>query len=114
MSAAYKAPRQLHSQHGLPIKTKHVLLGLILLRSINTFCTGKTFFQPDEYFQALEPAWNLAFGANSGAWLTWVGKRSLTHNRLANANADGQVGMEISLAFFAPPSSVCTRLYCDR
>lgn len=31
-----------------------------------------TFFQPDEYFQALEPAWNLAFGDRSGAWLTWV------------------------------------------
>lgn len=28
-----------------------------------------TFFQPDEYFQALEPAWKLAFGEG---WLTWV------------------------------------------
>lgn len=31
-----------------------------------------TFFQPDEYYQALEPAWQLAFGADSGAWITWV------------------------------------------
>ncbi len=31
-----------------------------------------TFFQPDEYFQALEPAWQMAFGSQSGAWITWV------------------------------------------
>lgn len=31
-----------------------------------------TFFQPDEYYQALEPAWQLAFGPDSGAWITWV------------------------------------------
>ncbi|KAJ4392024.1 glycosylphosphatidylinositol anchor biosynthesis [Gnomoniopsis smithogilvyi] len=69
--------RQLHSQHGLAIQTKHVLIGLVLLRLVNSICTGKTFFQPDEYFQALEPAWNLAFGPNSGAWLTWEWKYHL-------------------------------------
>jgi hypothetical protein len=31
-----------------------------------------TFFQPDEYFQSLEPAWQMAFGPESGAWITWV------------------------------------------
>lgn len=64
---------QSHSQHGLPIRTAHVVIGLFALRLINTACTDQTFFQPDEYFQALEPAWNLVFGPNSGAWLTWVG-----------------------------------------
>lgn len=62
---------QPHSQHGLPIRTVHVVVGLVALRLLNTACTDRTFFQPDEYFQALEPAWNLAFGPNSGAWLTW-------------------------------------------
>jgi phosphatidylinositol glycan class B len=42
---------------------------LISLRILNAV-TVRTFFQPDEYFQSLEPAWNLAFG--SGGWLTWV------------------------------------------
>jgi GPI mannosyltransferase 3 len=49
-----------------------ILLFLIAFRILNAF-TIQTFFQPDEYFQALEPAWQLAFGKNSGAWITWVG-----------------------------------------
>jgi Alg9-like mannosyltransferase family len=45
---------------------------IISLRLINTLCV-RTFFQPDEYFQSLEPAWQIAFGSQSGAWITWVG-----------------------------------------
>lgn len=45
---------------------------LIILRFVNAI-TIRTFFQPDEYFQSLEPAWEMAFGASSGAWITWVG-----------------------------------------
>jgi hypothetical protein len=48
-----------------------VLSLLLLFRFINALCV-RTFFQPDEYFQALEPAWSIAFGADSGAWMTWV------------------------------------------
>ena len=44
---------------------------IYLLRLVNAL-TLTTFFQPDEFFQSLEPAWNLAFGPDSGAWLTWV------------------------------------------
>ncbi|KFY11250.1 hypothetical protein V492_04556 [Pseudogymnoascus sp. VKM F-4246] len=43
---------------------------LIILRFVNAI-TIRTFFQPDEYFQSLEPAWEMAFGASSGAWITW-------------------------------------------
>lgn len=43
----------------------------LVLRFINALYL-RTFFQPDEYFQALEPAWSIAFGRDSGAWLTWV------------------------------------------
>jgi phosphatidylinositol glycan class B len=50
----------------------HVFLLLLVLRILNAL-TIKTFFQPDEYYQSLEPAWRLAFGADSGAWITWVG-----------------------------------------
>ena len=49
-----------------------ILLFLVAFRILNalTICT---FFQPDEYFQSLEPAWQMAFGKDSGAWITWVG-----------------------------------------
>ena len=48
-----------------------VLLFLVAFRILNAL-TIRTFFQPDEYFQSLEPAWRLAFGKDSGAWITWV------------------------------------------
>lgn len=46
----------------------------ILAIGIRLICafTIATFFQPDEYYQSLEPAWQLVFGRDSGAWLTWV------------------------------------------
>ena len=48
----------------------HDVLSLLLLfRFLNALLT-RTFFQPDEYFQSLEPAWHLAF-SDSSAWLTW-------------------------------------------
>jgi phosphatidylinositol glycan class B len=47
------------------------LLLLCAFRLVNAYFV-QTFFQPDEYFQSLEPAWDLAFGPDSGAWLTWV------------------------------------------
>jgi phosphatidylinositol glycan class B len=50
-----------------------VFSALLAFRIVNAL-TIKTFFQPDEYFQALEPAWKIAFGAESGAWTTWVGR----------------------------------------
>ncbi|KAL9117934.1 MAG: hypothetical protein Q9187_005527 [Circinaria calcarea] len=59
----------------------HVLLFLIAFRVLNALSI-KTFFQPDEYFQSLEPAWQMAFGIDSGAWITWEWKyrlRSAVH-----------------------------------
>ncbi|KAK4650815.1 glycosylphosphatidylinositol anchor biosynthesis [Podospora pseudocomata] len=47
-----------------------ILSVLLAFRFINSLFV-KTFFQPDEYFQALEPAWRMAFGEGSGAWMTW-------------------------------------------
>jgi len=44
---------------------------LLAFRFVNAISL-RTFFQPDEYFQALEPAWKIAFGSQSGAWMTWV------------------------------------------
>jgi phosphatidylinositol glycan class B len=49
----------------------HVFSLLLSLRIVNSLVI-RTFFQPDEYFQSLEPAWRLAFGGDSGAWITWV------------------------------------------
>ncbi|KAM0236363.1 hypothetical protein ACHAPO_004995 [Fusarium lateritium] len=52
------------------------LRDIIVIRLINAWWIG-TFFQPDEFFQSLEPAWNLAFGSQSGAWLTWEWQHQL-------------------------------------
>jgi len=52
-------------------QAKDILYLLLTLRFINAI-TLRTFFQPDEYFQSLEPAWEMAFGPQSGAWITWV------------------------------------------
>lgn len=56
-----------------PTNATNVLLSLLAIRILNAF-TVETFFQPDEYFQSLEPAWQIAFGKQSGAWITWVGE----------------------------------------
>jgi hypothetical protein len=50
-----------------------LVLGILLALRITNALSIKTFFQPDEYFQSLEPAWQIAFGTESGAWITWVG-----------------------------------------
>ncbi|KAF2771334.1 hypothetical protein EJ03DRAFT_39009 [Teratosphaeria nubilosa] len=65
-----------------------VLICLIAFRVVNALCI-KTFFQPDEYFQSLEPAWQSAFGPNSGAWITWEWRehlRSSAHPLLFSAS----------------------------
>jgi hypothetical protein len=68
-------PFPLDNDQLLPIVSRHqaqdtwyLLLGLRLANALLV----RTFFQPDEYFQSLEPAWQLAFGEQSGAWITWV------------------------------------------
>ncbi|EFX02587.1 alg9-like mannosyltransferase [Grosmannia clavigera kw1407] len=60
----------------LAAQTADVLTLLLILRFCSALCV-RTFFQPDEYFQALEPAWELAFGPISGAWLTWEWRQHL-------------------------------------
>ena len=61
-------PRQLavRNQRQFSIRT------WIFVIRIASLATTWTFFQPDEYFQSLEPAWQLVFGQNSSAWITWV------------------------------------------
>ncbi|KAF2998184.1 glycosylphosphatidylinositol anchor biosynthesis [Curvularia kusanoi] len=51
-----------------------VLALLLAFRTVNAL-TLRTFFQPDEFFQSLEPAWQLAFGGTSNAWITWTQAR---------------------------------------
>lgn len=70
-----RLPRKLHPEV-IAAQIKDILSALLVFRFINALCV-RTFFQPDEYFQALEPAWSIAFGRESGAWLTWVNKYSL-------------------------------------
>ncbi|KAI1102244.1 glycosyltransferase family 22 protein [Jackrogersella minutella] len=60
----------------LTVEAREALAVIFAIRFINALCV-RTFFQPDEYFQALEPAWNMLFGEDSGAWLTWEWKHQL-------------------------------------
>jgi GPI mannosyltransferase 3 len=52
-------------------QAREALAVIFAIRFANAF-TVRTFFQPDEYFQVLEPAWQWIYGSDSGAWLTWV------------------------------------------
>ncbi|KAI4739829.1 hypothetical protein E4T50_09715 [Aureobasidium sp. EXF-12298] len=54
----------------------NVLYFLLAFRICNALLI-RTFFQPDEYFQSLEPAWDIAFGPFSGAWITWEWRERL-------------------------------------
>ncbi|KAF1955484.1 hypothetical protein CC80DRAFT_492992 [Byssothecium circinans] len=49
---------------------------LLALRIANALAL-RTFFQPDEFFQSLEVAIDLAFGPGSNAWITWEWKNHL-------------------------------------
>ncbi|KAH7085012.1 Alg9-like mannosyltransferase family-domain-containing protein [Paraphoma chrysanthemicola] len=53
-----------------------VFVLLLAFRIVNAL-TLRTFFQPDEFFQSLEPAWQLAFGNTSNAWITWEWRTQL-------------------------------------
>ncbi|KAE8326772.1 GPI mannosyltransferase 3 [Aspergillus sergii] len=48
------------------VSTSHVFLFLLAFRLLNALSL-RTFFQPDEFFQSLEPAWQTAFGETHGA-----------------------------------------------
>ena len=54
-----------------PSHAVNVFLFLLAFRLLNALAV-QTFFQPDEFFQSLEPAWQIAFGKDQGAWITWV------------------------------------------
>lgn len=82
-----------------------VLLFLVASRILNALII-QTFFQPDEYFQALEPAWALATGPNSGAWLTWV--RDLLE-QLATQHLRF-IGMEGTTTFGDTSNALCCML----
>lgn len=79
---------------------------LIILRFVNAI-TIRTFFQPDEYFQSLEPAWEMAFGASSGAWITWVGISLSTSPSMAKIYRNGTTSFG---HLCTPPSSPCSTL----
>jgi phosphatidylinositol glycan class B len=46
---------------------RRIILALLCIRIFNalTICT---FFQPDEYYQSLEPAWKLVYGYGETTW----------------------------------------------
>jgi GPI mannosyltransferase 3 len=51
----------------VPPGDQRILLLLIALRTLNALAV-RTFFQPDEYYQSLEPAWRFVFGYGELTW----------------------------------------------
>lgn len=84
-------------------------LVIVTLRTVNSL-TVKTFFQPDEYFQSLEPAWQLAFGAEGRAWITWVCRTRHDPSLCTGLNP---VGMERATTIGSASSGVCRSLSCS-
>ena len=86
--------------------SQDVFLFLLAFRILNALSI-KTFFQPDEFFQSLEPAWEIAFGAESGAWITWVSdKQASCERRLLKVGA----GVEKSSSLCDTSCNLCRRL----
>ena len=46
---------------------KRIILAVICIRIFNALTTV-TFFQPDEYYQSLEPAWKFVYGYGEATW----------------------------------------------
>ena len=46
---------------------RRIFLALVCIRIFNAL-TIRTFFQPDEYYQSLEPAWKLVYGYGETTW----------------------------------------------
>ncbi|KAK3944268.1 hypothetical protein QBC46DRAFT_280044 [Diplogelasinospora grovesii] len=85
-------------------QVKDVLSLLLVFRFVNALCV-RTFFQPDEYFQALEPAWDVAFGSESGAWLTWEWHhqlRSSLHPAIFGAAYKGAESLMTAMQLYPP------------
>ncbi|KAL1624461.1 glycosylphosphatidylinositol anchor biosynthesis [Diplodia seriata] len=82
------------------------------MRIVNALTT-RTFFQPDEFFQSLEPAWQMAFGEQSGAWITWsetfVACRSggLCFEANERSHLDMHFRTHVVASFDAVPFSSC-------
>lgn len=87
--------------------TLSVFVLLLAFRIVNAW-TLRTFFQPDEYFQSLEPAWQLAFGPSSNAWITWVNAPTLS---AARPNLTIFSGVENAIALLSASSLLWGRLY---
>jgi len=71
MSTSNSSARRVTSSSSAASPSVNIFLFLVAFRLLNAL-TLRTFFQPDEFFQSLEPAWQIAFGKDQGAWLTWV------------------------------------------
>ena len=73
-------PIRVMRAHQLP--DTHLVLGLVAFRGLNSLLV-RTYFHPDEYWQALEVAHRVTFGYG---YLTWewgpVGLRSVLHPAL--------------------------------
>jgi hypothetical protein len=102
-------PSRSASRQIIRLDSRNILLLLLGFRLLNAL-TVRTFFQPDEYFQALEPAWLWAFGRDSGAWITWVGLEV----HFGGAGCSPPAGMETPSAVGNPSGNIRSCLQARR
>ncbi|KAF9314403.1 hypothetical protein BG003_004211 [Podila horticola] len=81
-----------------------ILAGLVVYRAINA-CLVKTYFSPDEYWQALEVGHRITFGYGYLTWEWDVGLRSVLHPAFFAAlyKALAVLGLDGSSAFIYAP-----------
>lgn len=101
---ARRSARQVIKHAADSTTAQDVLLFLIAFRILNALSV-RTFFQPDEYFQSLEPAWEVAFGSTSGAWITWVWNKWTTAKDVLEANTEARNGENTCALRYIQPCS---------
>lgn len=104
-----RPPRRVRGRNHDSTTSRDILLFLIAFRILNALSI-KTFFQPDEFFQSLEPAWEWTFGADSGAWITWASKnhRSSALLRLSDVERVRSGRTNFDQQFIRQYSLACT------
>jgi hypothetical protein len=104
-----------------PTEERYMMLALLLALRVVNALTSRTFFQPDEYYQSLEPAWQLAFGDAGNAWITWVYFPLLlfcissiqSPSLLLGSGLTMPAGVEKPIAVVPASSNFCRYLSCD-
>ncbi|BGP26829.1 dol-P-Man alpha-mannosyltransferase, glycosyltransferase family 22 protein [Rhodotorula toruloides] len=74
---------------------------------------SRAFFQPDEYYQNLEPAYSLVFGPHAGAYSTWEWSLTPDSDPTWSHGGSGGIRSPLGVAASAAVYWVLKRAQCD-